>query len=211
MVFRSTVYCTVLATMLVCTGASFDPSITETEVVKAQDQQKAAEDYAKPLLDLIAKHEGDYNSVNRGYAGDTPGGIQSLTGLTFDQYTVGEVIDMQHSNLGAVGRYQMIRTTLEFAVDNSDVDRSDMFTPSTQDKLVMALIMHKRPAIGSYLLSEHDDIDSAVYEMAREWASMEYRNGYGYYDGFSGNKAHITRTELSAVLKKVRRGWQANG
>ena len=197
--------------MFICTDAPFDSSATEAEVVEARVQQKTAECHAKLLLDLIARHEGDYNSVNRGYAGDTPGGIQSLTGLTFDQYTVGEVIDMQHSNLGAVGRYQMIRTTLEFAVDNSDVDRSDMFTPSTQDKLVMALIMHKRPAIGSYLLGEHDDIDSAVYEMAREWASMEYRNGYGYYDGFSGNKAHITRTELSAVLKKVRRGWQANG
>lgn len=211
MAVRYITYCLALSTMLVSTDASFDLSFAEPEVVELKVQQKAAEDYAKPLLDLIARHEGDYNSVNRGYAGDTPGGIQSLTGLTFDQYTVGEVIRMQHSNLGAVGRYQMIRTTLEFAVNNSDVNDSDMFTPSTQDKLAMALIMHKRPAVGSYLLSEHDDIDWAVYEMAREWASIEYRNGHGYYDGLAGNKAHITRAELSAVLKQVRSGWQANG
>jgi len=82
-----------------------------------------------PLADLIAKGEGDYNAVNRGYAGDTPGGIQGLTGLTFENYTVGQVIAYQKRWLYAVGRYQFIPTTLRFAVAHSDVDNLDMFTP----------------------------------------------------------------------------------
>ena len=76
----------------------------------------------KPLGDLISKGEGDYNAVNRGYAGDTPGGIQGLTGMTFENYTVGQVMDMQRTRLYAVGRYQFIPVTLRFAVRHSEVD-----------------------------------------------------------------------------------------
>jgi hypothetical protein len=44
----------------------------------------------KPLLDLIAAGEGGYESINRGQAGDTPGGYPGLSGLT-----LGEVMDLQ--------------------------------------------------------------------------------------------------------------------
>ena len=163
---------------------------------------------AKPLLDLIAKGEGDYNSVNRGYAGDTPGGIQGLTGQTFENYTVGQVMELQRTWLYAVGRYQFIPVTLRFAVAHSDVDRLDMFTPGVQDKLAIALILYKRPAVGAYLRGEHDYLGWAMNEMAYEWASVEYRNGRGYYDHVGGNRAHISRTELAQVLQDVREAWR---
>ena len=98
---------------------------TKEEVV----QPLAPHQALKPLQDLIARGEGHYNSVNRGYAGDTPGGIQSLTGLTFENYTVGQVMQLQRRWLHAVGRYQFIPVTLRFAVNNSDVSIHDMFTP----------------------------------------------------------------------------------
>ena len=205
-----TVPCAVFL-MLACTGASTIPSVVMPETLEVEIQHKTLEDHTRPLLDLIAKHEGNYNSVNRGHAGDTPGGIQSLTGSSFDEFTVGEVIGMQCSYLGAVGRYQFIRTTLRFAVENSDVEYSDKFGPSTQDKLAVALIFHKRPEVGEYLQGKHNDLDLAIYEMAREWASIEYKDGRGYYDGLSGNNASISRSELSAVLQDVRHSWQANG
>lgn len=161
----------------------------------------------KPLGDLIAKGEGDYNAVNRGYAGDTPGGIQGLTGLTFENYTVGQVIAYQRTWLYAVGRYQFIPSTLRFAVAHSDVDNLDMFTPDTQDRLMAALILYKRPAVGAYLRDNHDLVGWAMNELAFEWASIEYRNGRGYYDHVGGNRAHITRSEVRSTLLSVKEAW----
>jgi len=160
-------------------------------------------------MDLIAKGEGNYNSVNRGRAGDTPGGLQSITGQTFENYTVGQVIQMQRSSLYAVGRYQFIPVTLRFAVKHSSVDELDMFTPEVQDRLMAALIFYKRPAVGAYLRNDHDLLGWALNELAKEWASIEYRNGRGYYDGYGGNRAHITRAELSTVLQNIKDTWHA--
>lgn len=164
----------------------------------------------KPLADLIAKGEGDYNAVNRGYAGDTPGGIQGLTGLTFENYTVGQVIAYQKSWLYAVGRYQFIPSTLRFAVAHSDVDNLDMFTPEIQDKLMAALILYKRPSIGAYIKDHHDLIGWAMNDLAKEWASIEYRNGRGFYDHVGGNRAHITKAELRAVLISIKQAWHSD-
>ena len=162
----------------------------------------------EPLLDLISKGEGNYNSVNRGRAGDTPGGIKSVgNGWTFENYTVGQVMEMQRSQLYAVGRYQFIPSTLRWAVNHSDVDPLDMFTPEVQDKLALALILYKRPAVGAFLRDNHDLIGWAMNEMAKVWASIEYRNGRGYYDRIGGNRAHISRTELSSVLQDVKEAW----
>lgn len=170
-------------------------------------EYRAIHERLQPLADLISKGEGDYNAVNRGYAGDTPGGIQGLTGLTYENYTVGQVMAYQSRWLYAVGRYQMVPSTLRFAVAHSDVDNLDMFTPATQDKLMAALILHKRPAIGAYLRDDHDLVGWAMNETAREWASVEYRNGRGYYDHVGGNRAHISRLELERVLKEIKEEW----
>lgn len=163
----------------------------------------------KPLMDLIAKGEGDYNSVNRGYAGDTPGGIQSIgPGWTFENYTVQQVIDLQRTKLYAVGRYQFIPSTLRWAVKHSSVSELDMFTPEVQDRLMATLVIYKRPAIGAYLRGDHDLLGWALNEMAKEWASVEYRNGRSFYSR-GGNRAKISRAEVSAVLQDIKSAWQA--
>ena len=164
----------------------------------------------KPLGDLISKGEGDYNAINRGRAGDTPGGIQGLTGMTFENYTVGQVIEMQRTRLYAVGRYQFIPVTLRFAVAHSSVDELDMFTPDVQDRLMAALIFYKRPAVGAYLRGDHELEGWALNELAKEWASIEYRYGRGFYDHVGGNRAHITRAEVSAVLQEIKANWHSS-
>jgi hypothetical protein len=164
----------------------------------------------RPLADLLARGEGNYNSVNRGYAGDTPQGIKGLTGSSFAAYTVGQVMEMQRWRVWAVGRYQLIPRTLRFAVSVSDVTPADKFTNEVQDRLMAALIVHKRPAIGAYLRGEHDYIGRALDDLAREWASVEYRSGRGYYDYMGGNRASISRTEAWNVLQTIKEGWQAD-
>ena len=171
------------------------------ELVQAQ---REFHEVIKPLADLISKGEGDYNAVNRGYAGDTPGGIQGLKGLTFENFTVGQVMEMQRTQLYAVGRYQFIPVTLRFAVAMSDVDKLDMFTPEVQDKLFAALIQFKRPAVAAYIRGDHDHLGWALNELSKEWASVEYKNGRGYYNHIGGNRAHISRAATKEVLTQVR-------
>lgn len=161
----------------------------------------------KPLADLIATGEGSYDAVNRGYAGDTPQGFTSLTGKAPKDTTVREVISMQRNWIYAVGRYQFIPDTLRFAVAMSSVDMEDKFTEETQDRLFAALLTSKRPAIAAYLRGDHDYIGWALDELAKEWASVEYRNGRGFYDYIGGNRAHISRTEAWEVLQTIKQGW----
>lgn len=192
-------------------GSQITPSPIATEEVSFLGTSCDApdpefHDQILPLANLISKGEGDWNAVNRGWAGDTPGGIRRLTGKTFDQYTVGQVMDMQRRWLYAVGRYQFIPRTLKFAVVKSDVTRTDMFTPETQNKLFAALLDHKRPEIGRYLRGHHDSLNAALIGLAKEWASVEYFgwNGSGYYNHVGGNRAHISWKEAADVLKEVR-------
>lgn len=159
-------------------------------------------------MDLIATGEGDYNSVNRRRAGDTPGGIQWLKGRTFENFTVKEVIQMQRWQVHAVGRYQLIPSTLRFAVRHSSVEELDMFTPETQDRLMAALIFYKRPAVGAFIRGDHELIGWALNELAKEWASIEYRNGRGFYDHIGGNRSKISRAQVSAVLQDIRNNWK---
>ena len=206
---RSASPCIALALLLGGTGAFVSPEPAWAIGASCPKPADKTHLKLKPLGDLISKGEGDYNAINRGRAGDTPGGIQGLTGQTFENYTVGQVMDMQRRRLYAVGRYQFIPKTLRFAVAMSDVDRLDMFTPETQDKLMAALILFKRPSVGAYLRGDHDNLNWAMNDMAKEWASIEWRNGRGFYDHIGGNRAHITRAELSDVLQSIKKRWWA--
>jgi hypothetical protein len=148
--------------------------------------------------------------VNRGYAGDTPGGMIQLTGRRLSSYTVAEVIQLQRTSLFAVGRYQFIPRTLRFAVRASNVEMTDTFDGSTQDKLMAALVVYKRPDIFAYLQGSHDNLSLALDELAKEWASVEYRNSRSYYRG-NGNRASISRTEAAQVLRFVKQRWNERG
>ena len=161
-----------------------------------------------PLGDLLSKGEGNYDSVNRGYAGDTMQGFRALTGKAMDFTTVREILQMQRTWIYAVGRYQMIPVTMRYAVRHSEVSLDDRMTPETQNRLLTALVFKKRPAIGNYLRGRHDNLSYAVSELAREWAAVEYRNGRGYYDGWGGNRAKISRAEASEVLRTIKQAWQ---
>ena len=215
MIFRRLLAPALLASTLGGTGA-FSLPAPDLEVVDGSYCRNP--EYVEPmhvqlklLADLLARGEGDYNSVNRGWAGDTPGGIKRLTGSSFAAYTVKQVVDMQRGWLHAVGRYQFIPRTMRFAVDSSSVSYSDKFTPEVQDRLMAALVLYKRPIIFAYLQSSHDNIGAALRALAREWASVEYSYGRGYYDYVGGNRASISRAEAAKVLQKIKASWQENG
>lgn len=158
-------------------------------------------DRLMPLLNIIAQGEGNYNSVNRGRAGDTPGGYPGL-----DRLTVGEVQALQRSGYFAVGRYQFIPSTLEIAVRDAGMRASDLFNPEGQDMLAVALLLGgKRPKLRDYLQGGAVSIEDAQLELAKEWASIPMADGRGFYDGdAAGNRASAKVAEVQKALRQAR-------
>jgi hypothetical protein len=158
----------------------------------------------KPLLDLIAAGEGDYTSVNRGKAGDTPAGWPGL-----DRLTIGAAQKLQADRtLFAVGRYQFIPETLRMAVAAAGFQASDVFSPETQDWLAVALLLGgKRPALRDYLQGKSVTLEAAQLDLAKEWASIPTAEGRGVYDGDSaGNRATAKVARVQSALKAARAG-----
>lgn len=185
---------------------------------QSTDQEPPTEtgEMGSNVFDTIVSGEGDVNSVNRGVAGDTPGGAQSIFGKDLTEMTVGEIMNAQaREDVFAVGKYQIIPSTMKEFVRDSDVKRSDKFTEATQDKFKDYVINVARPEVGRYIRGETDDPTEAGQSLSREFASvgLQYaennrQRGQGRYDGDSGgNKASISPESITRALKQDRTNY----
>lgn len=157
------------------------------------------------LLGLIRSGEGGWNSVNRGVAGDSPGGIGNITSRT-----IGSLEQMQSKGqVFAVGAYQFTPGVLARARRESGLSPDAPFTPENQNRLAMALIVgSKRPALAKYVTGRGSDLDAAHWDIAREWAALQAPNGRGVYDGDKGgNRASIPASRVRAMLEQARREY----
>jgi tape measure domain-containing protein len=165
-----------------------------------------------PLFDLLFKGEGNENSVNRGVAGDTPGGLRALFGRDAAQFTVGEILNLQKQRrIFAVGMPQFIPSTLRDAVKNSGISLDTPFNLQTQQKLAIELFKNKRPEIWKYLSGKSNNLIEAAQGMAREWAAIglsypEAGRGVGVsrYAGTAGNAASISPQQVQQALIQTR-------
>lgn len=140
----------------------------------------------------ISRHEGNYESYNRGKAGDSPGSHSPpLTSMTF-----GEVMHFQSFPQGhpqrifAAGKYQLIPGTMREAVRSVGISPSDPFTAANQERLFNYLIGAKRPTLNAYITGRSTDLNAAHRDLAREFASIPGPDGRGMYDGDrAGNAA----------------------
>ena len=175
---------------------------------------------AKPILDLIARHESESAAKAQGVAS----GYDVVVWQAFKIYppprpltsmTVAEVLDWQaeairryrqrflsKSGYSAAGRYQIVRATLQSIIDD-DWKMADLFDPSTQDLCAMVLL-RRRCAYDAWLGGRrtHEQFADAL---SMVWASLPYRTGRSYYDGDKhGNRALVSREEVLRVLRGVR-------
>jgi len=176
-----------------------------------------------PLFDLIAASEGNYNSINRGRAGDSPGGAAKYLGKNLTDMTVGEIIELQtQKKLYAAGKYQIVPGTMLDFVARGGVKRSDMFNSKTQEKFPEYVVNIKRPIVGKYFEGKAS-LDDAVINLAAEFASIgvprymkrgEFGSGYPKSDrpkgstfyGGTSNKAHTTPESVAAALQSIKGG-----
>lgn len=168
-------------------------------------------DALAPLADLVASGEstnaGGYDAANNGYGMDLGShGIRRVFGKSHHQITIGDIIHAQQSGqIHAAGRYQIIGRTMGKAVSWAGLTYSDAFSATNQDRLFLALIQRKRPAVWAYLTG-YGSAAAAADAMAREWASISYWDGLGYY---SGGRAHVSRPVILSALEQAREDMQA--
>jgi len=154
------------------------------------------------------------------------GSKHGYAGKPVSQMTIQEVQSQQSQhNYNAVGRYQMIATTLDAAVEFLHLDPSTTFDMDTQDYIFESyLITRKQQEIGDYISGKSDDLWGAVYAASKEWASVAappsyplYKGGVSdgltsYYSGLQGNKASISAIQMAQTLQQERQNYQlANG
>jgi hypothetical protein len=149
------------------------------------------------LLDLIGKGEskGNYNALVYGKKGANTPESADLTNMTIAQvqeYQKG-MIGKGHAST-AVGKYQMIATTLAEQVKKAGLDASTTkFDQKTQDLLAQQLI--DQAGYGK------KDTATVMKNLAGTWASLpKDMSGRGAYNNFNGNKAGINPNELAAAI-----------
>ncbi|MFA8336402.1 mannosyl-glycoprotein endo-beta-N-acetylglucosamidase [Burkholderia cenocepacia] len=158
---------------------------------------------------LIARGEGDYNSVNRGARGGYRAGTENLEGMTLAQVMAAQ----RAGQFNAAGRYQIIGSTLAEAARGLKLSGSEMFDRKLQDRIFeQYLVRNKRRAIADYVEGRSDDLRGALRAASREWASVaDPDTGRSYYAGKGNNRASITAAEMEAALRNTRATYQPAG
>ena len=155
-----------------------------------------------PLGILIGKGEGGYQSFNRGHAGDSQEQRHD-----FSQMTVKDVVLAQRDRqFFAIGKYQLIPTTLQGAIDRLNIDTTKLFTDELQEYIFRNyLIKSKRPDVFRYITGDIVDIKRAQRALALEFASVgEPDSGRSHYGGTGGNQASITLAKSADALSQER-------
>ena len=182
------------------------------------------------LFDLITSGEGGLDSVNYGTTGSASTGKKEL-GKSLTEMTIDEVHAQQHPNgigLGAVGKYQIIPTTMKGFIRYlraQGIDTSKRkFDASIQNMYGQYSITQKRAKVGRFLKGDTGvSLDTAQLELAAEYASVgvpydmkkgsyngkypvrDIKKGESLYSGIGGNRASSAHTdEVRSMLQKLR-------
>ena len=173
----------------------------------------------EPLFNLISRGEGGPNAMNQGTIGgkivgstldsQTIIGVK-LTTLTLQQLMERQAYEMntnnpQINNYGvfAAGKFQFIPDTLKAVVASSGMAETKLFDENTQNLLALELIRTSAPAAYRYVQGQSNDLDAAINELARQWASLPKTSGITAYAG-TGNFASHSVDSVGQVLQQVR-------
>jgi len=156
------------------------------------------------LLAVIGAAESNNNyNAYYGNAGNST--------IIFTNMSLAEVLQWQQSFIqqgnasSAVGRYQIINTTLASLVQQLGIDDQQKFTPQLQDTLAIALL-ERRGAI-EYANKKITSAELAA-SLAKEWAALPQTLGAtpeaSYYAGDGLNAARVTIPEVLGAINLIR-------
>lgn len=163
--------------------------------------------------ELVGLYEGGTNydvSYNNGQInGELFRDSNGYTQDDFTQMTIAEVRQWQDefvdagSASSAVGKYQIIRKTLDGLVDGMDgIDENTVFSEDVQDAMADELLRQR--GYDRFMNGELNEYE-LMGELAKEWASLpKNMGGKSYYAGDGLNSAHIEPGALLETLQYVR-------
>ena len=161
-----------------------------------------------PLLNLIGNTEGTdrgagYNET-LGYGKFTGGDVQ-LTGMTLDQIDQLQTKMLSHPdnswNSSALGRYQIIRTTLRDIRRELGLSGDELYDEAMQDRLAMHLL--ERRGLNLWRAGRLTD-EQFMKRLSAEWASLPKADGKGTY---KGQRVGVSSGGFRTILNKVRSKW----
>lgn len=124
-------------------GAGFSSPGRAVEVTLSPVSSSKIQRAGNAFLDLVASREsaGDYNATLMN--GKFTGGPRNLIGMTLDQIDSMQSSMLKHTlntfNSSAVGRYQIVQSTLRGLKKEFGLSGDTLFTPKLQDELAMQL------------------------------------------------------------------------
>jgi conjugal transfer mating pair stabilization protein TraG len=170
-----------------------------------KDDPKAAS-----ILDFIS------GGVDGNQGGESAGNYNAVIGNAhstrdLSQLSVNEVYQLQHELVqhgmpsSAVGRYQIIGSTLKGLVNQLGVDPTAKFTPELQDQLAIQLL--KNRGYDRWASGQLSDQQFA-HNLSEEWASLPdpQNGGKSHYDGVGPNHAGTTLGNVASMLKRAASG-----
>lgn len=174
----------------------------------------------RPLLDLIGFTEGTdkgegynetlaYGKMLDGVKTRGGGPSVNLVGMTLtsiDALQTKMLKDPDNSKLNssAIGRYQIVRTTLRKIKKALNLTGSELFDADMQDRMCCYLLYGR--GIDSYLAGKLSE-DTLINNLAKEWASLPTTKDKGYY---AGQHTPITSARVRQVLKAVKQRKNQN-
>lgn len=153
------------------------------------------------VLNLIGQAESNDNY--NAYFGNA-----SNSEIKFTDMTIAQVMNWQSNFIAqghassAVGRYQIISTTLAGLVDRGVVEANQKFDEATQDKLAIALL--ERRGSVAYVKKELTPQEFAA-NIAKEWAALPRVIGGDPNDSYyAGDGLNKSRTNVDEVMKAIK-------
>jgi muramidase (phage lysozyme) len=152
-----------------------------------------------PIRDVIGSAEAPegYNQVY----GNKDLGIVPTASTVADVRTAQDTLVSDGSKSSAVGRYQIIRKTMDDLISKGVISPTDTFDEATQDKAANYLIQE-----AGYRQFKAGDISREEFSdnLAKVWAGLPLADGQSYYQGVAGNKATVNRSQVLAALDAVK-------
>ena len=104
----------------------------------------------------------------------------------------------------AIGRYQVIPSTMKALIRRSGVSPQTVYSPKVQD--AFADILLKDAGIERFLKGRMSR-KKFMNNLAKIWAGLPTSDGKSYYDGYAGNRATITlkyyRSQMAAFFPNL--------
>ena len=162
----------------------------------------------RPMLDLIGKTEG--TDKGDGYNETLAYGAYTGGDVNLIRMTLGQIDALQTRMLGhpknswnssAIGRYQIVRTTLRTIKQKLKLSDAVLFNQATQDRMGCFLLGVR--GIDDYLAGRKSE-NHLINDLAKEWASLPTTTGKGFYGGqHAAVSTDVVRQTLKLVKQRV--------